>query len=584
MARRLWIAVALALVCACELPGVAPAAVGHGRATRIALKALKPQKEKGLVVVFSLPRRVATGKLIYESAPGLRTTLKVCNPVWLYWEDLAYGAMFSHPSRLLLVDATNGRVYGRRSMSFELAIGSSYAPFLRSRRAYAAKRYRVYASPTVRRTKARGAPVASASGYPGAGMIASRAAAMAHECFIPIGDFGDPRFAGNLKAMQGFAQKIGIPMPAQRPTTADELHKSVDAMTDKGCADVFIYVTGDGTAPTPDEFPRDGKPKQVVNGIGKVTDIDDVGDRDVPEVRILNKELLDAKAQKTGKTEFLMPQDLVDIAAEHKFDAQFKIKIDACYSGRFKTVIEKASNVRVMELSARFNEISYGMGTLYGNQPELDPSDPAKVVGKQDITALYDAPDGATFFTNANVHGLYQWAMIAPPGASLLDGITRSFGLGQPKDPAAVLHWTHPQQLIQPLATPTFKISSTLSIEGSDLVLSGNSSDAAGGGRGTRADVASGTPISALRFAVPPAGNDPRRVTNFICPTSLPSAHVETTTTDNDTLVCDGGSLPVGQAFQLHVQTQPPPTAGMGGQVYAVRAGTTQGPFAATGP
>lgn len=315
-----------------------------------------------------------------------------------------------------------------------------------------------------------------------------------------------------------------------------------------------------------------------------MTDVDDVGDRNVPAVRILNKELLDAKAQKTGKTEFLTPQDLVDIAAEHKFDAQFKIKIDACYSGRFKTVIEKASNVRVMELSSQFNEISYGLGTLYGNQPELDPSDPTKVVGKKDITELYDAPDGATFFTNANVHGLYQWATTAPPNASLLDGITQSFTLGAPKNPAAVLHWNHPQRLIQTLGAPAFQISSTLSIEGSDLVLSGNTSEAAGGGRSTRADVPAGTPISALRFAVPPAGNDPRRVTNYICPASLPSAHVDTTTTDNDTLVCDGGSLPVGQAFQLHVQTQPAPSAGMGGQVYAVRAGTTQGPFAATGP
>lgn len=54
--------------------------------------------------------------------------------------------------------------------------------------------------------------------------------------------------------------------------------------------------------------------------------------------------------------------------------------------------------------------------------------------------------------------------------------------------------------------------------------------------------------------------------------------------TANDTLLCQGGSLPVGQVFQMKVHTVPDPSPGMGGQVYARRAGVLEGPFSATGP
>jgi hypothetical protein len=74
-------------------------------------------------------------------------------------------------------------------------------------------------------------------------------------------------------------------------------------------------------------------------------------------------------------------------------------------------------------------------------------------------------------------------------------------------------------------------------------------------------------PVDAIKVVLPPAGTTPRRVTNYICPTQLPTAAITTTTNANDTLMCSGGSLPLDQQFSLNVQSSPLPSAGMGGQL-----------------
>lgn len=91
-------------------------------------------------------------------------------------------------------------------------------------------------------------------------------------------------------------------------------------------------------------------------------------------------------------------------------------------------------------------------------------------------------------------------------------------------------------------------------------------------------------PITAVKAVIPPADGTPRAITNMLCPTQLPMAQLLTTTNPNDTLVCSGGSLPVGTPFDLNVQTSPAPTAAMGGQMFGYQEGTFKGPFAITGP
>jgi hypothetical protein len=87
-----------------------------------------------------------------------------------------------------------------------------------------------------------------------------------------------------------------------------------------------------------------------------------------------------------------------------------------------------------------------------------------------------------------------------------------------------------------------------------------------------------------VKVVIPASGGTPRQVTNWVCPTQLPTTAVSTTTNTNDTLKCSGGSLPVGQTFQLFVRTNPDASAGMGGQLFGQQDSVFKGPFAITGP
>jgi hypothetical protein len=89
---------------------------------------------------------------------------------------------------------------------------------------------------------------------------------------------------------------------------------------------------------------------------------------------------------------------------------------------------------------------------------------------------------------------------------------------------------------------------------------------------------ASTSPIDAVRLIVP------RQVTNFLCSQPLPNPEISTTNSPNDTLTCSGGSLPLGQQYSMNVQTNPPPSDGMGATVFARQDGKFVGPLALGGP
>jgi hypothetical protein len=92
------------------------------------------------------------------------------------------------------------------------------------------------------------------------------------------------------------------------------------------------------------------------------------------------------------------------------------------------------------------------------------------------------------------------------------------------------------------------------------------------------------SPITAIRIVLPPDGSTNRQVTNYLCPNQLPVAAVETTNAPNDTLVCSGGSLALEERFSVNIRMNPPPTNGMGGQLFGQQDGSFKGPFAVTGP
>ena len=92
------------------------------------------------------------------------------------------------------------------------------------------------------------------------------------------------------------------------------------------------------------------------------------------------------------------------------------------------------------------------------------------------------------------------------------------------------------------------------------------------------------SPITAIRIVLPPDGSTNRQVTNYLCPNQLPVAAVETTNAPNDTLACSGGSLALEERFSVNIRMTPPPTTGMGGQIFGQQDGSFKGPFTITGP
>jgi hypothetical protein len=95
-------------------------------------------------------------------------------------------------------------------------------------------------------------------------------------------------------------------------------------------------------------------------------------------------------------------------------------------------------------------------------------------------------------------------------------------------------------------------------------------------------------PVSAIRIVVPSTPREPFRaiLTDPApqCPQQLPHAALSSTRSPDDTLTCDDGRLPLGHTFTVQLSTSPPPSQGLGGDLFARQAGNFLGPFAITGP
>jgi hypothetical protein len=164
-------------------------------------------------------------------------------------------------------------------------------------------------------------------------------------------------------------------------------------------------------------------------------------------------------------------------------------------------------------------------------------------------------------------------------GEFLTDDETESPGL------QALVHYLRGEMTTTPPPT-VYRVlfSGAWSFEGpNEVKLTGLLSGASfGPWLGHSAD--STNPLDAIKVVLPPAGTTPRKVTNYICPAQLPSAAITTTRSVGDTLMCSGGSLPIGQQFSLNVQSSPAPSTGMGGQLLVRQDGAYLAPFSFGGP
>ena len=103
-------------------------------ADRIALQILAPGKQFGRIVVLGLNHPLAAGavvsqaNLIQTPAPGL----KLKRRAWLFWEDLAHGALFEHASVELLIDAHTGAQVALKNLSWYPLVNGKAPAFLQA--------------------------------------------------------------------------------------------------------------------------------------------------------------------------------------------------------------------------------------------------------------------------------------------------------------------------------------------------------------------------------------------------------------------------------------------------------------------
>ncbi len=434
-------------------PRSAEAGITRAEAERAAVRALGARSERGPTRVFGLPSPLSRGDRVYEAGgPGTRRVRSLKRAAWFFWQDLAPGAGFAHPSVLLLIDARSGKVVRRQKLQWFPFINGKQAPFLKSAAAYNSRRFVVY--PTRPRSGRAVAPRHVRGGVLARAYAAAknRQDALKHDCMVTIGDFGAPNFAGDKKAMDRFADAVGLTKANVERPTFERLRETVSAAVTDGCRDVFLFIAGHGRPPP--EYWSMGKREKAGADAG-------------PPGVIVNPDFKLSEDEVKNKSAYITPENLIDLANEFApLGVDFKIKIHSCFSGRFEEVFRKARNVAVLETSSAADEVSYTFATAPGDKYLVaDPlTHKATREAKADDT---DNPDGAGSFVNANVHGLMEWAATAPPDSTLLTGILNSLTLGDGFDFAENINYTHPLKLNR---TPFDNIPLTISPIGAEFV------------------------------------------------------------------------------------------------------------------
>ena len=321
--------------------GAAPAAaITRAKAVQIALAALKPQAEKGRVVVFATPAAIPKGSSVIEAGPRKlrRGAFTLSAPlttgkVWLVWADLAYGARFQHPSRIVLVDDARGAASKPlRLVWWPLVNGK--APFVGT--AYRARRNSVWSN--VPTSAKRRAPAATRAPEVAAALPAG---ATRDDCFVAIGLRDDPQFKQDFPGMEGAFRRLGVRVftpghPANAAADGRDLADAVDLMTKPphNCKDVVIYIDGHGyeTGPT-----------------GVL-----VGYRYTPTAVRRGRQWYRMEPRTVSAT------DVEGILRDHR-ETTFKLIVDACFSGRFVLDLPKSENANLLalETASRADEVSW---------------------------------------------------------------------------------------------------------------------------------------------------------------------------------------------------------------------------------
>ncbi len=427
--------VAIVVVALGLLGAPAAQAITRADAIRIALRTLRPQAQRAAVGVFALPRPLASGHYVYESGRAGKHRVKpLKHAAWVFWEDLAVGANFAHSSTLLLLDAGTGRVIQRQSMHWFPYVDHQLAPFLRTAAAYRSHKYVVYPAARRHRRSSRTAGAdrrrAVAAAYAPA---TNRHDALKNDCLVTIGDFFSPNFKGDLTAMQGFADAVGLKQENVYPATIPGLKNKVKTFIDGGCTDVLVFIAGHGRPPA--EYWEGGVRKH--GGV-------DTG----PPGVLINQQEKFKHGELFNNSGYITPKTLISLVKPYP-EIDFKFKLDSCFAGRFESVFRDAPNVVALEASAAADEVGYTTALKPNDSyPVADPV--THKFTKQTRSDDTDNPDGASTFVNANVHAFMEWGATAPADGTLLDAITHVWTANDGFDFAVNVNYTHPMRLIDP--------------------------------------------------------------------------------------------------------------------------------------
>ena len=246
----------------------------------------------------------------------------------------------------------------------------------------------------------------------------------------------------DFEALREWAKEVQLPTYDGGDTPASLDAAVSDAIEHHGCTDVFIFLAGHGTPPPGEwheglETKHGGGPAAVLTRAQYVPPPSG------------------SPTGGTADTAFIKPADLTRIMAKHNASkplserATFKIKIDSCFSGRFVTELQGASNLEFLEVSSAADQTSF-----------FHLADGANVRRGRDIVHVAndtDNPHDVTEFMNRDLHGLQTWASSpqAHDEPTLASGLAASFLIGEDFDFAATIGYTTPSEIYQPGAVTT---------------------------------------------------------------------------------------------------------------------------------
>ena len=181
----------------------------------------------------------ATRKRVPRSKKGFP---RIGKRAWLYWQDLAPHAGFEHDSVMLIIDARTGRVLRRKKLRYYPIVNGKRPAYLRSPRAYAKSKFRVFEKltpgvPIALRDPASLQPLSSPGALSQVNAEPRRLAAdpplelsphipdeaFDHDCVLLVGDVLDPAFMGDFEAIKAFFEQLGVRVRTHEPSRAGSL-------------------------------------------------------------------------------------------------------------------------------------------------------------------------------------------------------------------------------------------------------------------------------------------------------------------------------------------------------------------------